>query len=191
MLRDDVPHELRGTLGGLMQPQMIEHLVRLGVSHVELMPVTAWMDEPHLVKLGLSNAWGYNPVSFMAPDPRLAPGGMADLREAVRALHEAGIAVLLDVVFNHTAESDLEGPTLSLRGLDNATYYLHQTDAPGALVNDTGCGNTFACNTPAGVRLVMDSMRRFVEGAGSTVSASISRLSSAAARRDSARMRRC
>ena len=166
MLRDDVPQELRGTLGGLTQPQMIDHLVRLGVSHVELMPVTAWMDEPHLVKLGLSNAWGYNPASFMALDPRLAPGGMADLRAAVGKLHAAGIAVLLDVVFNHTAESDLEGPTLSLRGLDNATYYLHQTDAPGALVNDTGCGNTFACNRPAGVRLVMDSMRRFVEGAG-------------------------
>ena len=166
MLRDDVPQELRGTLGGLTQPQMIDHLVRLGVSHVELMPVTAWMDEPHLVKLGLSNAWGYNPASFMALDPRLAPGGMADLREAVGKLHAAGIAVLLDVVFNHTAESDLEGPTLSLRGLDNATYYLHQSDAPGALVNDTGCGNTFACNRPAGVRLVMDSMRCIVEGAG-------------------------
>jgi glycogen operon protein len=166
MLREDVPRELRGTLGGLTQPQMIEHLVRLGVSHVELMPVTAWMDEPHLVKLGLTNAWGYNPASFMALDPRLAPGGMADLRDAVSKLHEAGIAVLLDVVFNHTAETDLDGPTLSLRGLDNATYYLHQKDAPGALVNDTGCGNTFACNGPAGVRLVMDSMRRFVEGAG-------------------------
>lgn len=166
MLRGDIAPDLRGTLGAVTQPQMIDHLVRLGVSHVELMPVTAWMDEPHLVKLGLSNAWGYNPASFMAPDPRLAPGGMADLREAVARLHAAGIAVLLDVVFNHTAESDLDGPTLSLRGLDNASYYLHQTDAPGALVNDTGCGNTFACNHPAGVRLAMDSMRRLVEGAG-------------------------
>jgi glycogen operon protein len=166
MLRDDVPRELRGTLGGLMQPGCIDHLVRLGVSHVELMPVTAWMDEPHLVKLGLSNAWGYNPANFFALDPRLAPNGLSDLRAAVARLHEAGVAVLLDVVFNHTAESDLEGPTLSLRGLDNATYYLHANDAPGVLVNDTGCGNTLACNRPAGLRLALDSMRYFVERAG-------------------------
>lgn len=165
-LREDVLGPLRGTLSGLMQPGCIDHLVRLGVSHVELMPVAAWMDEPHLVRLGLSNAWGYNPASFMALDPRLAPGGLAELRTATERLHEAGIAVLLDVVFNHTAESDLEGPTLSLRGLDNATYYLHERDAPGVLVNDTGCGNTLACNRPAGVRLVMDSMRHFIERAG-------------------------
>jgi glycogen operon protein len=165
-LRGDVPQDLRGTLGGMSEPQMIEHLVKLGVSHVELMPVTAWMDEPHLVKLGLANAWGYNPACYLALDPRLAPNGLADLRDAVTKLHAAGIAVLLDVVFNHTAESDLEGPTLSLRGLDNATYYLHGKDAPGVLVNDTGCGNTLACNRPAGLRLVMDSMRHFVERAG-------------------------
>lgn len=165
-LREDVPRPLRGTLGGLMQPGCIDHLLRLGVSHVELMPITAWMDEPHLVRLGLSNAWGYNPGSFFALDPRLAPGGLADLRAVVSRLHEAGIAALLDVVFNHTAESDLDGPTLSLRGLDNATYYLHSQEAPGVLVNDTGCGNTLACNRPAGMRLVMDSMRHFVERAG-------------------------
>ncbi|MFN3892125.1 MAG: glycogen debranching protein GlgX [Beijerinckiaceae bacterium] len=165
-LREDVAPRLRGTLGGLMQPGCIDHLVKLGVSHVELMPITAWMDEPHLERLGLSNAWGYNPASFFALDPRLARGGMEELCLAVARLHEAGIAVLLDVVFNHTAESDLEGPTLSLRGLDNATYYLHSNDSPGVLVNDTGCGNTLACNRPAGVRLVMDSMRYFVERAG-------------------------
>ena len=165
-LREDVPRELRGTLRGLMQPGCVEHLAALGVSHVELMPVTAWMDEPHLARIGLANAWGYNPASYFALDPRLAPGGLDDLRALTARLHEAGIAVLLDVVFNHTAESDLEGPTLSLRGLDNASYYLHATDAPGVLVNDTGCGNTLACNRPPGVRLVMDSMRHFMERAG-------------------------
>ena len=165
-LRDDVPQAFRGTLQGLTQPGCIDHLVHLGVSHVELMPVTAWMDEPHLVNLGLTNAWGYNPGSYFAIDPRLAPNGLADLRAVVAKLHAAGIAVLLDVVFNHTAESDLQGPTLSLRGLDNATYYLHAKEAPGVLVNDTGCGNTLATNRPAGMRLVMDSMRYFVERAG-------------------------
>jgi len=164
--RDDVPSELRGTLRGLTEPGCIDHLVRLGVSHVELMPVTAWMDEPHLVNLGLTNAWGYNPGSYFAIDPRLGPNGLGDLRAVVANLHAAGISVLLDVVFNHTAESDLQGPTLSFRGLDNASYYLHANEAPGDLVNDTGCGNTLATNRPAGVRLVMDSMRYFVERAG-------------------------
>ena len=165
-LRGDVRQPLRGTLVGLMQQGCLDHLLRLGVSHVELMPINAWMDEPHLVKLGLSNAWGYNPANYFALDPRIAREGLSDLRAVVDRLHGAGIAVLLDVVFNHTAESDLDGPTLSLRGLDNASYYLHGANAPGVLVNDTGCGNTLACNRPAGVRLVMDSMRHFVERAG-------------------------
>lgn len=157
---------LRGRLSALRDPWAVERLVRLGVTHVELMPIAAWMDEPHLVKLGLANAWGYNPGAFMALDPRLAPDGLDDLRSVVMTLREAGIATLLDVVFNHTAESDLEGPTLSLRGLDNATYYLHQRELPGALVNDTGCGNTLACNRPAVTRLVMDTLRYFRERAG-------------------------
>jgi glycogen operon protein len=162
----DVPVEARGTLAGLSHPAAIDHLVRLGVSHVELMPVAAWMDERHLPPLGLTNAWGYNPVCFMALDPRLAPAGTADLRQAVAALHEAGIAVLLDVVFNHTAESDALGTTVSLRGLDNAVYYRHAESDPGRLVNDTGCGNTLACDRAPVVRLVMDSLRHFVEAAG-------------------------
>ena len=87
------------------------------------MPVVAWIDERHLGPLGLSNAWGYNPVTFKALDPRLAPGGIAELRAAVAALREAGIGVILDLVFNHTGESDRFGPTLSLRGLDNRSFY--------------------------------------------------------------------
>jgi glycogen operon protein len=161
-----VPEALRGTLAGLAHPASIAHLTALGVSHVELMPITAWMTERHLLSLGLDNVWGYNPVGFMALDPRLAPGGVDDLRAAVQALHDAGIAVLLDVVFNHTAEGDALGPTLSLRGLDNAVYYRHARQEPGALVNDTGCGNTLACDRAPVVRLMMDSMRYFVERAG-------------------------
>ena len=110
MLHPDVPEEQRGTVAALAHPAIIEHLSKLGVSAVELMPMTAWIDERHLPPLGLANAWGYNPVAFMALDPRLAPGGIAELRETVAALHEAGIGVILDLVFNHTGESDVAGP---------------------------------------------------------------------------------
>ena len=114
-LHPDVPPDLRGTVAALAEPAIISHLKTLGVDTVELMPLTAWIDERHLPPLGLSNAWGYNPVSFMAPDPRLAPGGLAEIRRAVDALHGEGIRVILDVVFNHTGESDAQGTTLSLR----------------------------------------------------------------------------
>ena len=163
-LHPDVPVDLRGTLRGLSHPVCLDHLVRLGVSHVELMPIFAWLDERHLPPLGLSNAWGYNPVVMMALDPRLAPAGLEDLRHAVQSLHGAGISVLLDVVFNHTAESDVLGPTLSMRGLDNASYYRH--DADGRLVNNTGCGNTLDCDSEPVKGLVLDTMRYFVEYAG-------------------------
>lgn len=159
-----VPEADRGTLRALAAPAVIDHLKKLGVSAVELMPIAAWIDERHLAPLGLANAWGYNPVTFMALDPRLAPGGLSDLRETVRELHEAGIGVILDVVFNHTGESDALGPTLSLRGLDARTYY--RRDARGRLVNDTGTGNTLACDRPIVRQLVLDSLRHFVRYAG-------------------------
>ncbi|MCO5063172.1 MAG: glycogen debranching protein GlgX [Rhizobiaceae bacterium] len=162
-LHPDVPKKLRGTVAALAHPAIIEHLKKLRVSAVELMPITAWMDERHLPPLGLSNAWGYNPVSFMALDPRLCPGGMAELRETVAALRDAGIGVILDLVFNHTAESDVHGPTLSLRGLDATAYYRSRN---GRLVNDTGTGNTVACDHPVARRLVLDSLRHFVRHAG-------------------------
>ncbi len=162
-LHPDVPPEQRGTVRALAHPAIIEHLKKLHVSAVELMPITAWMDERHLQPLGLSNAWGYNPVSFMALDPRLCPGGVAELRETVAALHAAGIGVILDLVFNHTAESDRSGPILSLRGLDARAYYRMSR---GRLVNDTGTGNTVACDHPATQRLVLDSLRHFVRYAG-------------------------
>ena len=152
-LHPAVPQEKRGTVAALAEPAVIAHLKRLGVDTVELMPLAAWIDERHLPALGLSNGWGYNPVSFMAPDPRLAPGGLAEIRATVDALHAAGIRVILDVVLNHTGESDVHGTTLSLRGLDHALYYRH---AAGALVNDTGCGNTLALDEPRVVQLAMD-----------------------------------
>ncbi len=159
----DVPPPLRGTLRALAQPAVIAHLQKLRVSAVELMPIVAWIDERHLVPLGLHNGWGYNPVTFMALDPRLAPGGIADLRAAVQALHAAGIGVILDVVFNHSGESDALGPTLSLRGLAARHIYRH---ADGALVNDSGCGNTIACDHPMVRQMIRDSLRHFVQAAG-------------------------
>ncbi len=164
MRNPEVPAEKRGTIAALAEPAVIAHLRRLGVSAVELLPIVAWMDERHLPPLGLSNAWGYNPVSFMALDPRLAPGGMAELRDTVAALHREGIGTILDVVFNHTAESDAQGTTLSLRGLDARAYFRHAAD--GTLINDTGTGNTLACDHPQVHELVLASLRHFVEQAG-------------------------
>ena len=163
MRHPDIPPARRGTLAALGHPSVLDHLKRIGVSAVELMPVVAWIDERHLPPLGLRNIWGYNPVTFMALDPRLAPGGLADLRHAVERLHAAGIGVILDLVFNHSGESDALGPTLSLRGLDGACYFRMRE---GQLVNDTGCGNTIRCEHPMARRLILDSLRHFAVNAG-------------------------
>jgi len=154
----------RGTVAALADKPVLDHLARLGVGAVELMPVTASIDERHLPPLGLTNAWGYNPVSFMALDPRAAPGGIAELRATVAALRKRGIGVILDLVFNHTGESDVHGPTLSLRGLDAPTYFRREAD--GSLTNVTGTGNTLACDNPAVIELVLDTLRHFVLNAG-------------------------
>lgn len=166
MLHPDVPPQVRGTVAALAHPAVIAHLKKLGVDAIELMPIVAWIDERHLPPLGLTNAWGYNPIALMALDPRIVPGGMTELRETVQTLHEAGIGVILDLVFNHTGESDKLGTTLSLRGLDNLCCYRHLHDNPGVLVNDTGCGNTLACDHPYIRRLIIDSLRHFVIHAG-------------------------
>jgi glycogen debranching enzyme GlgX/4-alpha-glucanotransferase len=154
-----VPATLRGRFAGLAHPAAIEHLVRLGVTAVEIMPAAAWIEERHLAALGLCNYWGYNPVALMAPDPALAPGGWDEIRATVAALTEAGIEVILDVVLNHSGEGDALGPTLSLRGLDNATYYRLPADAPWRYVDDSGCGNTLALDRPAPLRMAMDALR--------------------------------
>ncbi|NSZ08635.1 glycogen debranching protein GlgX [Agrobacterium tumefaciens] len=165
-LHPAVPEELRGTVAALAHPAIIAHLKKIGVDAVELMPITAWIDERHLPPLGLSNAWGYNPVGFMALDPRLCPGGVRELRDTVAALHAQGIGVILDLVFNHTGESDSGGSILSLRGLDNLTAFRHPEGKPGVLVNDTGTGNTVACDHPYVRQLIIDSLRHFVLNAG-------------------------
>lgn len=163
MLHPAIPEAQRGTVAALAHPAIIAHLRKLRVSAVELMPVTAWIDERHLPPLGLRNAWGYNPVVPMALDPGLCPGGLAELSETVAALHRAGIGVILDLVLNHTGESDAHGGVLSLRGLDSAAY-AHAAD--GSLINDTGCGNTLDFASPAVRRLALDTLRHFVRHCG-------------------------
>ncbi|WP_408587342.1 glycogen debranching protein GlgX [Novosphingobium sp.] len=163
MLHPDVPQAQRGTVAALAHPAVLAHLKTLHVTAVELMPIVAWIDERHLPPLGLANAWGYNPVVPMALDPRLCPGGVEELRETVAALHAEGIGVLLDLVFNHSGESDMLGPVLSLRGLDNAAY-AHAPD--GSLINDTGCGNTLDFGNPAVRALALDTLRHFVAHCG-------------------------
>ena len=163
LLHPDVPEAERGTIAALAHPAVIAHLKRLHVSAVELMPIVAWIDERHLPPLGLSNQWGYNPVAFMALDPGLCPGGVGELRDTVSALHEEGIGVILDLVFNHTGESDVHGGTLSLRGLDPSAY----AKAPdGTLINDSGCGNTLDFANPHVRRLTLDTLRHFVRHCG-------------------------
>jgi glycogen operon protein len=162
-LHPDVPEGQRGTVSALAHPAVLAHLKKLHVGVVELMPIVAWLDERHLPPLGLANAWGYNPVAMMALDPGVCPGGVAELRDTVAALHRAGIGVILDLVFNHTGESDVEGGVLCLRGLDDACY----ARAPGgALINDTGCGNTLDFANPVVRRLTLDSLRHFVGACG-------------------------
>ena len=162
-LHPDVPTALQGTIAALAHPAIIKHLKSLRVSAIELMPIVAWIDERHLPPLGLTNAWGYNPVAPMALDPRLCPGGLAELRDTVAALHAEGIGVILDIVLNHSGESDVLGPVLCLRGLDDAAY----AKAPdGALINDTGCGNTLDFGNAAVRALAVDTLRHFVKHCG-------------------------
>ncbi|MCM0000978.1 MAG: glycogen debranching protein GlgX [Erythrobacter sp.] len=163
LLHPDVPEAQRGTIAALGHPAVIAHLSSLHVTAVELMPIIAWIDERHLPPLGLANHWGYNPVAMMALDPGLCPGGVAELRETVAALHAGGIGVILDLVFNHSGESDVHGGTLSLRGLDPAAY---ARSTEGGLINDTGCGNTLDFANPAVRRLMIDSLDHFVRHCG-------------------------
>ena len=161
-----VPEPMRGTFAGMAHKAPLAHLSHLGVTSLELLPVAAWLDERHLGPLGLTNYWGYNPVSFCAVDPRLAPGGWDEMRASVRTLEMAGMETILDVVLNHTGEGDERGPTVSLRGLDNASYYRLDAANPRFYANDAGCGNTLALERPAALRLAMDALRRFAELGG-------------------------
>jgi glycogen operon protein len=165
-LHPGVPEELRGTFAGLAHDAAIAYLARLGVTTIELMPCAAWVDEPHLATIGLTNYWGYNPIAMMAPDPRLAPGGWAEVSAAVARLHDAGFEVIVDVVLNHSGEGDALGPTLSLRGLDNATYYRLPAEDKRRYVNDSGCGNVLALDRAPVLRYAMDALRAWVDYGG-------------------------
>ncbi|MEL6963185.1 MAG: glycogen debranching protein GlgX [Pseudomonadota bacterium] len=164
MKQPDIPVAARGLFNSLTAPPMLDHLVGLGITALELLPVHAFLDEPHLLEKGLSNYWGYNSIGFFAPEPRyLGPGGIRDFQSMVHRLHDAGIEVILDVVYNHTAEGNELGPTLCFRGIDNVSYYRLQDDNPRYYVNDTGCGNTLNMTHPRVVQMVMDSLRYWVE----------------------------
>jgi len=166
-LRPDVPEGERGRLSALMSEGIAGHLKRIGVNVLQLMPVAAWIDDGHLSGLGLNNVWGYNPVTLMAPDPRLMPHGIGELRELTDFYRRHEIAVILDVVFNHTGEGNARGPVLSHRGLDALSYYRHiEVNGTLFLVNDMGTGNTLRCDNEEVRRLVLEAMRTWVSEGG-------------------------
>jgi isoamylase len=171
MLHPDVPEELRGTYAGLAHPAMVKYLKELGVTAVELMPVHAHLDDPFLLDKGLTNYWGYSTLNFFAPELRYsaahrrgdAMGAVREFKEMVKALHAAGLEVILDVVYNHTSEGNHMGPTLSFKGIDNPTYYRLVQDSPRHYFDYTGTGNTLNARHPQTLQLIMDSLRYWVQ----------------------------
>ncbi|WP_083602848.1 glycogen debranching protein GlgX [Bowdeniella nasicola] len=167
-LHPDVPEELRGTYAGMAHPAVIEHLVELGVTAVELMPVHQFVDDPNLRERNLHNYWGYNTIGFFAPHNGYAAYGsrgqqVQEFKALVKAMHEADIEVILDVVYNHTAEGNHLGPTLSFRGIDNPAYYRLVDEDPSHYFDTTGTGNSLLMRSPAVLQLIMDSLRYWVE----------------------------
>ena len=164
-LNPDVPEAQRGTYAALASPPVLEHLHRLGVTAVELMPVHGFVDDRHLVAKGLGNYWGYNSLGYFMPDPRYSSTGdpVNEFKAMVKGLHKAGIEVILDVVYNHTAEGNHLGPTLCFRGIDNAAYYRLMPDNPRYYRDYTGCGNTLDMTHPRVLQLIMDSLRYWVQ----------------------------
>jgi glycogen operon protein len=166
-LHPAVPPELRGTYAGLAHPAVIDYLTSLGVTAVELLPVHQKVHDRRLVNLGLANYWGYNTLGFFAPEIDYSSSGtlggqVVEFKQMVKALHAAGIEVILDVVYNHTAESDQWGPTLSFKGIDNLAYYLLRPDDLRAYIDFTGTGNSLNMRHPRALQLVMDSLRYWV-----------------------------
>ena len=170
-LHPDIPEEIRGTYAGLGHPSAIKHLTDLGVTAVELLPVQQFVQDSHLEEKGLRNYWGYNSIGFFAPHNEYVseagaaagPGGqVAEFKQMVKALHEAGLEVILDVVYNHTAEGNHMGPTLSFKGIDNAAYYRLVEDDEGNYFDTTGTGNSLNVGHPAALGLIMDSLRYWV-----------------------------
>ena len=167
-LHPDVPEELRGTYAGLAHPAVVEYLLGLGITAVELMPIHHFVSGKHLAEKGLTNYWGYDSIGFFAPEPRYAsasrPGAqVAEFKTMVRTLHREGIEVILDVVYNHTGEGNHFGPTLAFRGLDNAAYYRLTAGDGRYYMDYTGCGNTLNMQHPRTLQLIMDSLRYWVQ----------------------------
>jgi glycogen operon protein len=159
MRHPGVPEPDRGKFRGLSNGQVLDYLKALGITSVELMPVHAFIDESFLVEKGLRNFWGYNSIQFFTPDMRFAQRDpVAEFTEMVNAIHDAGMEVILDVVYNHTAEGAELGPTLSFRGIDSQAYYRHEKERPGIQINDTGCGNTINTDHVRVQNLVLDSL---------------------------------
>jgi isoamylase len=160
----DVPPALRGTYAGLATAPVIDYFTRLGITAVELMPVHCFIDDRSLVERGLRNYWGYNSIGFLAPEPRFsASGAISEFKTMVKTLHSAGIEVILDVVYNHTAEGNQLGPTLSFRGIDNSVYYRLLAGNERYYMDYTGTGNTLNMRHPRVLQLIMDSLRYWVE----------------------------
>ncbi|NLS17797.1 glycogen debranching protein GlgX [Rhizobium sp. P40RR-XXII] len=164
MLHPAIPEQLRGTFDGLGQAAIVDYVKSLGVTSIELLPTHYFPDDSHLLDKGLRNYWGYNTLGFFAPASRYyGPKGLAGFRDMVRAFHDAGIEVILDVVYNHTAEGNELGPTLSFKGIDNFSYYRTLADQPRYYVNDTGTGNTINTSHPRVLQMVTDSLRYWAE----------------------------
>lgn len=163
-LNHRVPEALRGTFAGLAAPAVIDHLHWLGVTSIELLPVHSAVDEPHLKDKGLTNYWGYSPLGFFAPDRRFMTGSDPDeFKAMVARFHDAGIEIILDVVYNHTFEGNHLGPTISLRGIDNKSYYHHVAEQPRFYHNHSGCGNTLNASHPRVLQMIMDSLRYWAD----------------------------
>ncbi len=159
-----VPPELRGTFGGLATKEVVDYIRSLGVTSVELLPIHTFINDSYLLEQGLTNYWGYNSIGFFAPDPRYADGNaVQEFKEMVAHLHDAGLEVILDVVYNHTAEGNERGATLSFRGIDNASYYRLMPDNLRFYINDTGTGNTLNLSHPRVLQMVTDSLRYWVQ----------------------------
>src|SRR5690242_9523379 len=161
-LHPRVPQKLRGTFGGLGVPEAIEYIRSLGVTTIELLPIHTFINDSQLLERGLTNYWGYNSIGFFAADPRYVADrdrGVAEFKEMVARFHDAGIEVILDVVYNHTAEGNERGPTLSFKGIDNASYYRLLPDQKRYYINDTGTGNTLNLSHQRVLQLVADSLR--------------------------------
>ena len=167
MRHPGIEEQQRGTFAGMSNGQVVDYIKALGVTSIELMPVYAFIDEHHLAQQNLRNLWGYNTISFFAPMQRYATGDAdLELRDMIRTLHDAGLEVILDVAYNHTGEGGGDGPTVSLRGIDNLVYYRTEPYAPGDYINDTGCGNTLNVDHPRVRELIVESLAYYAERMG-------------------------